>query len=179
MYLAQNQGGWLPVIFVSKDDYVTPIMQITSGAVTCGYQKNGSTLIYKEVNDLNWVEGTLGLYSIHFDASDSDVAGQFSYVVANEQCLPYYGSTNCESSQFGLGQVAWSHTVTKPDEVTPISGVRVIVTTDRLGFNIIAGPQYTGIDGVVTFYLNPGVYYFRHYHPKYVFGDDPDEEEVS
>lgn len=73
--------------------------------------------------------------------------------------------------------ITFTYTVTLADGVTPISGVKVQVSTDASGANVIQEDN-TDTSGIATFYLDPGSYYFWRYKDGYQF-TNPDTETVS
>lgn len=78
---------------------------------------------------------------------------------------------------YGTGSVQWTYTVyTEEDCTTPMSECKVWIT-DTAG-NFVAGPQYTGADGVTTWLLNAGTYNIYRQRAGYTF-TNPDVEVVS
>jgi hypothetical protein len=77
----------------------------------------------------------------------------------------------------GAGAVEFIYTVTAVGSGLPVSGVDVWVTTDSGGVNIIARGS-TDIFGVITFWLDPGTYYFWRQVSGYTF-TNPDTETVT
>lgn len=79
--------------------------------------------------------------------------------------------------------VAWPYRVTNSDDGLPIEGVRVQVTTDIEGLNVIR-TGYTNADGYAKdiyghdFRLDPDTYYFWNVKSGIVF-NNPDTEVVS
>jgi len=61
------------------------------------------------------------------------------------------------ASPTGSGAVEWEYTVTDGED--PIAGVHVWVTTDEDG-NTIVADGYTDANGLITFNLDAGTYYF-------------------
>jgi len=77
----------------------------------------------------------------------------------------------------GTGDIAFTYTMTEDDEVTPISGVTVKVSTDSDGASMIR-QGITDADGEVVFNMDAGTRYFWRYKDGYYF-DNPDIEVVS
>ena len=75
------------------------------------------------------------------------------------------------------GPIAFPYTVTNSVTGLPISEVRVWVTTDEAGNNVIRN-EYTTSLGVATFYLDAGTYYFWRSKSGYRF-TNPDTEVVA
>ena len=93
---------------------------------------------------------------------------------------PTDGSVNdwIKNSQIlGAGSITHAYTVTETDNVTPIEGVKVWVSTDIAGANLVAGFGMTDIAGNVEFRLEAGWYYFWSYKLGRTF-TNPDYEEV-
>lgn len=76
------------------------------------------------------------------------------------------------------GAITWTHTVTDSITGLPIDNVEVWVSTDVNGTNIVQGSKYTDVNGVVTFYLDAGTYYFWHRKSGYNFNNG-DREVVA
>ena len=76
------------------------------------------------------------------------------------------------------GSVDWVYTVYQPDEVTPLAGCAIYVSSDAAGTNR-SETQMSDSLGRVFFALNPGTVYVWRSHPGYLFEDDPDEELVE
>lgn len=75
----------------------------------------------------------------------------------------------------GSGSSAYAVTVTQPDNVTPIEGVAVWVSTDAGGTNVVAGTLYTDtlgrINTTVGFMLDPGGYWLWRQHGDWTFAN--------
>ncbi len=77
----------------------------------------------------------------------------------------------------GVGSVAFVYTV-QDEALDPVPDAKVIVSTDELQQNVVAGPQFTNLSGQVVFNLDPGDYFF--WTTKSGFNpDNPDEETVK
>lgn len=75
----------------------------------------------------------------------------------------------------GSGSTSLPVTVTRPDNVTPVEGVAVWVSTDAAGTNVVAGTLYTDtlgrINTTVGFMLDPGTYYLWRQHGSWTFAN--------
>lgn len=77
----------------------------------------------------------------------------------------------------GVGSVAFVYTV-QNEVLDPVPDAKVIVSTDELQENVVAGPQFTNLSGQVVFNLDPGDYFFWTTKAGFTF-DNPDEEIVK
>lgn len=80
----------------------------------------------------------------------------------------------------GVGSVRYVYTVHSGSDAGPLigAGVSVWITSDSAGNTIVAGPLITNDLSQVTFFLNPGVFYFWRQHAGWNFVD-PDIQVVS
>ena len=98
----------------------------------------------------------------------------------NDYLTSKHGSGSWKTgSASGTGSEKVTYKVTEPPEETgtAIAGVFVWVTTDAVGANLVASGN-TDNFGEVTFWLNPGTYYFWRQKYGYNF-TNPDTEVVS
>lgn len=78
----------------------------------------------------------------------------------------------------GAGNCRFVYTLTRVNSTEPLIGVKVYVTSDSLGNNIIAGPKLTNTQGQVEFFLDSGnTYYFWRSKGGFVF-QNPDIESI-
>lgn len=77
----------------------------------------------------------------------------------------------------GAGAIEFIYTMTDVGTGLPIDGVQVWVSTDLAGVNVIVN-GYTDAFGNVTFWLDPGSYYFWRQRAGYNFAPQPDLEVV-
>lgn len=101
---------------------------------------------------------------IEYDSNGPDVFGSDNDVIAfsnSAAILDKLSKSPSASVGDGPGSCKFTYTVTQATTSIVLEGVNVYVTTDVAGYNIIAGPKLTDVNGKVIFYLNnKTVYYF-------------------
>ncbi len=123
------------------------------------------------------------LSSVHGSCSWETGSGSTDWPTVeeiNNHLTSQHGSGSWKTgSASGTGSEEVTYKVTEPPEETgtAIAGVFVWVTTDAVGANIVASGN-TDNFGEVTFWLNPGTYYFWRQKYGYNF-TNPDTEVVS
>lgn len=123
------------------------------------------------------------LSSVHGSCSWETGSGSTDWPTVeeiNNYLTSQHGSGSWKTgSASGTGSEEVTYKVTEPPEETgtAIAGVFVWVTTDAVGANIVASGN-TDNFGEVTFWLNPGTYYFWRQKYGYNF-TNPDTEVVS
>lgn len=114
-------------------------------------------------------------YSV-FDAAADDVSLAAAAVTAiDTELSAEHGSGNWTDSA-GAGATEFVYTVTDETSGDAIADVHVWVTTDISGDSLVAS-GYSDDFGDVTFYLDPGAYYFWRKHSGWNF-QNPDLETV-
>jgi len=111
------------------------------------------------------------------DASTTDIAD----AVCDELLSGHMTEGSLSMALQGIntaGSGGTSHTITITDGTNPLDNVRVWVTTDSAGSNIVAGTRNTNSSGEVTFTLDAGTYYVWKEKSGYNF-TNPESETVS
>lgn len=139
------------------------------------------TTILADTNELQaaWVDG--GRLDLLLDIAATQwaialpgayAAGTAGYIVGT------YLDAAVSSVSTATGSGAISHTITVTVSGTPIDNVRVWISTDAAGSNVVAGTIRTNSSGQVTFTLDAGTYYSWFEHGSYNFSN-PQTETVA
>jgi hypothetical protein len=143
-------------------------------------------LIWDEAQAGHTTAGTFGKYldaQVSLAGGGSLTAPAIADAVWDEAISGHLGlgSTGAKlsaaSGASGAGAIAWTYTVNDTSNGNPISGVRVWITTDQAGTNVIASGE-TNQFGIATFYLDAGPVYVWCTKAGYEF-NNPDVETVS
>lgn len=101
---------------------------------------------------------------IYYSGSPTSITSTFA-VNPEEGEYINQSVSSITSSISGAGAI--SNTVTVNIGGNPIAGVKVWITTDQAGTNVVAGSLTTDVNGQVTFYLDEGTYWVHMYKPEY------------
>lgn len=133
---AANANTMMITIYPANSN--TPIVSATA-------MTNFATGIYYYAFDTTGV--TLGQFSVRFTAT---LGGVVQEIMENMDLT--------DSSRVGSGTIA--NTITTKDSAgIPLEGTAVYITTDLAGANKVTATQVSDNMGIVTFFLNAGVYY--------------------
>jgi hypothetical protein len=133
------------------DGDLVSVSNVISGA--CDYSYTGSDNL-----DL---EGLFHTDDVTVDQQDlySYTPKQITVTQIDTQLSSTHGSGSWNSSSQGSGSITYVYTVTDSVTSSPLGDVKVTVFTDLSLINEIASGS-TNAFGIVTFYLDPGTYYF-------------------
>ena len=181
MYIA---GSWTPF----QQNLITFVLIDSSGNEVAGLGDAFSLEISKAGGAFASGLGTKaeigsGWYSYLATADEADTYGPVSVTADGvgtvQQNLEYVVGARMP------GAVAFAYTVTSSDTLDPIEGVKVWVTTDLAGSNIVHANLFTDTFGVARHdngslpLLDIGTYYFWKRKANFVDDQNPDTEVVS
>lgn len=155
----QNKALWLPVQLNNRTTG-EGATGITFDTVTVKYQKSGTEVITKVLTTDQWSEGVSGAYNLYFTADELDTLGTLRYWVEHPDTNTYTGVALVTEPGAGPGSV--EKTIRVSVKGQPIENCEIWVSSDAAGRDKIAGPRYTNVLGVATFYLDPGDYWVHY-----------------
>jgi len=156
MNVTQHRAIWLPAQLTNKTTGAG-VTGISFDSVAVSYQKSGEPVKTKTLTAEQWSEGVEGAYSIYFLSDELDTLGTFHYWVEQSSSVIYPGMAQVTESNAGPGSLEKTIRVTVKGQ--PVKDCEVWVTTDEAGKDKIAGTRLTDILGLVSFMLDPGIYW--------------------
>jgi len=155
----QRKQTWVPVQLTNSATGLG-ISGITFDQVTVQYQKPGEEVTVKVLTEEQWSEGVDGSYSVCFISDEIDMLGTMHYWVEYSTAATYPGIILVTEPGAGPGSV--EKTIRVSVKGQPIENCEVWISSDAAGRDKIAGPRYTNVLGVATFYLDPGEYWVHY-----------------